>query len=84
MYFFYVLSIVSSAAMISAVDVSFWIMVFSGYVPTSGISGSYGSSIFSLRNLHIMFSVVAESIYIPTNSARGLAFLRTVFSTYGL
>ena len=47
MYFFYVLSIVSSAAMISAVDVSFWIMVFSGYVPTSGISGSYGSSIFS-------------------------------------
>ena len=27
--------------------VSFWIMVFSGYMLSSGIAGSYGSSIFS-------------------------------------
>ena len=35
------------------VHVSFWNMVFSGYMPSSGITGSYGRSNFSfLRNLH--------------------------------
>ena len=34
---------------------SFWIMVFSGYMASSGIAGSYGNSIFSfLSNLHIV------------------------------
>ena len=50
---FPVLAIVSSAAVNTGVLVSFWIVVFSEYLPSSGITGSYSSFITSLlRNLH--------------------------------
>ena len=51
--FFHVLAIVNSAAVNTGVHVSFRIMVFSGYIPRSGIAGPYSSSSFSfLRNFH--------------------------------
>ena len=46
-------AIVNSAAMDTGLQVSFTVMVFSGYMPSSGIAGSYGSFIPNfLRNLH--------------------------------
>ena len=50
---FHVLAIVNSAAKNTVVHVPFSILVSSGYIPSNGIVGSYGSFIPSfLRNLH--------------------------------
>ena len=49
----HVLAIINTAAVNVGIHMSFSIMVFSGYMPNSGIVGSYGSFISSfLMNLH--------------------------------
>ena len=53
---FQVLASVSGAAMNTEVHGSFWIMVFSRYMPSSRIAGLYCSSISSfLSNFHTVF-----------------------------
>ena len=63
-------AIVDSEAVNIGVHTSFQTMVFSRYMPKSGISGSYGNSVFSFQETSILFSIVAVPICIPTNSSR--------------
>ena len=46
-------------------------MVFSGYMPSSGIARYMVVFFLVFKEISILFSIVAVSIYIPTNNARG-------------
>ena len=52
---FHVLAVVNSAVMNIGVHVSFSVLVYSGYMPRSGIAGSYGG--FILRFVVVFFSI---------------------------
>ena len=73
--YFHVLAIVNSATMRIRLHVSFWIMLFSGYVPRSGIAEAYGSSIFKfLRNHYTILNSGCVNLHWP-NSAGEFCFL---------
>ena len=60
----HVLANVNRAAMNTGVHVSFWIMVFSGYMPGSGVVALHDNSIFQvLRNLHPVFHSTCTNLH---------------------
>ena len=83
---FHILATLNSTAMNFGIHVSFSILISSWYMPSSGIAGSYGPLIPSFfKGISVLYSIVAVSIYIPTNSARGfVCFFSTPFFPHPL
>ena len=70
----HILVIVNSVAVNIGVHVYLWIMIFSGYMASSGIAESCDSFISRFLRFSILFSIVVVSVYIPTNE-RGFPLL---------
>ena len=81
---FHVLAVVTSAAVNNGIHVPLSILLFLEYMPRSGIAGHMAVLFLVFKGISISSSIVAVSIYIPTNSARAFPFLHTLSRIYCL
>ena len=63
---------------------SFSVMASSGYMPVVGLLGHNGRFMPIFKGFSILFSIMAISIYIPTNNVGGLPFFHILSSIYCL
>ena len=68
----------------TGVHVSFRIVIFSGYMSSSGIAGHIVVLFLAFKDISILFSIVSVTIYIPTICAREFPFLHILSSIHCL
>ena len=77
-------AIVNNVAVSMGAQITLWDTAFNyfGYIPKSGIAGSYGNSIFNFFwGAAILYSTAAVPFYISTNSTQGSQFLHIFTKT---
>ena len=81
---FHILAVVNSASMDIGVHVFFKLWLSQGIHPVVGLRGHMVVLFLVFKGVSMLFSIVAVSIYIPTNSARTFPFLQILSSIYYL
>ena len=81
---FHVLAIVNGAAVNVGVQVSFSVLLSSGIFLEAVLLGHMVVLFLVFKGISILFSIVAVSIYSPTNSTKAFPFLHTLSSIYCL